>query len=154
MRRIIATAVTGLAASAGVIGVTTASGATGSTTQSFTLVGHVKAEHVVDTGRKGDSAGDFGTISGTLSRDGKKVGRYLGICTQFDGQGHSLCHFVFALPEGQLEVQSAYGTGFNGNRVVRDAIVGGTGAYAGATGEGVGRETGRTTIKEVIHLES
>lgn len=153
MRRIIATAVTGLAATAGAIGVTSASSASGTTTETFTLVGHVKAEHVVDNGKKGDSAGDFGTISGTLSRDGKKVGRYLGVCTQFDARGHSVCQFVFALPGGQLDLESAYGKGVNGGRVVHDAIVGGTGAYAGASGEGVGRETGRTTIKEVVHLQ-
>jgi hypothetical protein len=153
MRRVIATAVTGLAATAGVIGVTTASNATGSTTQTLTLVGHVKAMHIVDNGKKGDSAGDVGTISGTLSRGGKQVGRYLAVCTQFDARGHSICQFVLALPDGQLEIQSGYGKGLNGNRLVHDAIIGGTGAYAGATGDATGTEGGRT-FKEVIHLQS
>ncbi|HVW82191.1 MAG TPA: hypothetical protein VHB69_14760 [Mycobacteriales bacterium] len=94
MRRIIATVLTGVAATAGVIGVTAASSASATTAETFTLIGHVKSEHIVDQGPKGDSAGDYGTISGSLFRDGKHVGRYLGVCTQFDAKGHSICQFV------------------------------------------------------------
>jgi hypothetical protein len=109
--------------------------------------------HIVDTAPKGDSAGDFGTLKGTLSRNGKRVGHYLGQCTQFDGHGDSVCQFVFALSDGQIDIEAAYGKGLNGSRTVHDAVVGGTGAYAGATGYGVGQETGRTTLKETLHLE-
>lgn len=153
MRRIIATALVGLAAAAGGIGLTTASNAAAGTTETLTLIGHLKSQHIVDNGKKGDSAGDVGTLSGTLSRDGKSVGRYLGVCTQLNARGRSVCQFVFALPHGQLEIQSGYGAGVNGNRVVRDAIIGGTGAYAGARGDAAGQETGRTTIKEVLHIQ-
>ena len=152
MRRTIATALFGLAATTGVVGVTTASSASGSSTETFTLIGHEKAFHVVDNGRKGDSAGDDGTIAGTLNRDGKQVGRYLAECVQTDGSGHSLCRFALALPGGQLVLETGYGKGVNGNKVVHEAIVGGTGTYAGASGYTDGTETGRTTVNWVIHL--
>lgn len=152
MRRAVATAMIGMAVTTAAVGVTTASGASGSATETFTLIGHETAFHIVDNGPKGDSANDIGTMSGTLFRDGRHVGRYLADCIQTDGSGHSLCRFVLALPGGLLVLETGYGTGVNGDRLVHEAIVGGTGTYAGATGYTDGTETGRTTIKEVIHL--
>ena len=126
--------------------------ASSSGNETFTLEAHQTSFHVVDAPPKGDSAGDSGTLAGNLSRDGEPVGKYLGSCVQIDAEGHSQCQFSFALPEGQLVIMSGYGPGINGNRVAREAIVGGTGHYAQARGYTVGRETGRNNGEEVIHL--
>ncbi len=120
---------------------------------SFTLRAHQTSFHIVDTGKRGDSAGDFGTLTGKLFNSGHQVGRYVGQCVQMDGRGHSLCNFVFALPTGQLDIEAAYGRGLNGNRRTHDAVVGGTRTYATARGDAVGRETGATGFIEVVHLQ-
>jgi hypothetical protein len=96
----------------------------------------------------------MGVLAGTLSEHGKHVGRYQGYCVQIDGNGHSQCTFTLALPAGQVVIETGYGAGVNGNKTTHEPIVGGTGTYSTARGFAVGQETGRTTIKEVLHLQS
>jgi hypothetical protein len=109
---------------------------------------------VVDAAPKGDSAGDLGVVSGKLFAPGgtKLVGHYQGQCITTAPKSHSECTFTFSLSGGQITVISAYGKGFNGSKVVHDAIVGGTRAYRNARGEGTGRETSDTTGRETIYL--
>jgi hypothetical protein len=63
----------------------------------------------------------------------------------------SQCSFTLGLPDGQILIQAAYGPGFNTGAVAREAIVGGTGAYAGARGQGRDRELSNTNL--AFHLE-
>ena len=108
----------------------------------------------VDAAPTGDSPGDFGVVSGTLFKSGstKQIGRYQGICYTMAPKSNSECTFSFSLAGGQITVISAYGKGFNGSKVVHDAIVGGTRAYRNARGEGIGVETSDTTGRETIRL--
>jgi hypothetical protein len=121
--------------------------------RTFTLQLHQTAFHVVDQNPTGDSAGDSGVLAGDISRDGKPAGKYQGYCVQIDATGHSECSFTLALPAGQLAIASGYGPGVNGDDVVQDAIIGGTGAYSKARGYADGRETSDDTIVETVHLE-
>jgi hypothetical protein len=41
---------------------------------------------------------------------------------------------------GQIVLQAGYGPKLNGDSVVREPVVGGSGAYEGVRGEGVDRE--------------
>jgi hypothetical protein len=63
----------------------------------------------------------------------------------------SQCSFTLGLPDGQILIQAAYGPGFNTGAVAREAIVGGTGAYAGARGQGRDRELSNSKL--AFHLE-
>ncbi len=121
--------------------------------RTFTLQLHQTAFHVVDQAPTGDSAGDSGVLAGDISRDGQPAGTYQGYCVQIDGAGHSECSFTLALPAGQIALASGYGPGVNGDDVVQDAIVGGTGAYSKARGYADGRETSDDTIVETVHLQ-
>jgi hypothetical protein len=93
--------------------------------------------------------GALGYVSGTISRAGKPAGRFTGVCAQVDA-AHQQCTFVFGLPEGQLVATSGYGPGLNTGAVAHEAIVGGTGAYEGARGQGDDREVGARGL--VLHL--
>ena len=93
-------------------------------------------------------AGGLGYISGTLSR-GKAAGRITGVCAQVD-KTRQQCTFVLGLPEGQIVVTSGYGPGLNAGSVAHEAVVGGTGAYDGARGQGDDREVGSHGL--VFHL--
>lgn len=93
-------------------------------------------------------AGGLGYISGTLSQ-GKASGRITGVCAQVD-KVRQQCTFVLGLPEGQIVVTSGYGPGLNVGSVVHEAIVGGTGAFEGARGQGDDREVGSHGL--VFHL--
>jgi hypothetical protein len=95
-----------------------------------------------------DAPGGLGYISGTLSR-GKAPGRITGVCAQVD-EARQQCTFVLGLPEGQIIVTSGYGPGLNVGSVAHEAIVGGTGAYEGARGQGDDREVGSHGL--VFHL--
>ena len=107
-----------------------------------------------DVAPKGHSPGDVGLVSGPLFAAGstRRIGRYQGVCYTTVPKSDSECTFSFALAGGQITVISAYGKGFNGSKVVHDAIVGGTRAYRNARGEGIGVETSDTTGRETIRL--
>jgi hypothetical protein len=115
------------------------------------LTGTVTAFHVaLDAKPTGRSAGDIGYETGTLLAHGKPIGRFQGVCTQLP-HASSQCSFTLGLPDGQILIQAAYGPGFNTGAVAREAIVGGTGAYAGARGQGRDRELSNTNL--AFHLE-
>jgi opacity protein-like surface antigen len=115
------------------------------------LTGTVTAFHVaLDAKPTGQSAGDIGYETGNLFMHGKRIGRFQGICAQLP-HASSQCSFTLGLPDGQILIQAAYGPGFNTGAVAREAIVGGTGAYAGARGQGRDRELSNSKL--AFHLE-
>jgi hypothetical protein len=135
-----------LVASAVAVASTAASGG-----KTLDLTGTVTAFHVsLDAKPTGQSAGDIGYETGNLLAHGKRIGRFLGVCTQLP-HASSQCSFTLGLPDGQILIQAAYGPGFNTGAVAREAIVGGTGAYAGARGQGRDRELSNTKL--AFHLE-
>ena len=94
------------------------------------------------------SPGDLGYVTGKFFKAGKPFGRYTGVCAQLNG-GNQQCTFVLGLPDGQIVSTAGYGPGMNVGNTAREAIVGGTGAYEGAHGQGDDRETGN---KGQLHL--
>ncbi len=127
----------------------TSTAASGGTT--LDLTGTVTGFHVaLDAKPAGQSAGDIGYELGTLSAHGKRIGRFQGVCTQLP-HASSQCSFTLGLPGGQILIQAAYGPGFNTGNVAREAVVGGTGAYAGSGGQGRDRELSNTKL--AFHLE-
>jgi hypothetical protein len=126
-------------------------GATAKRVDTLDLTGTITSEHVaLDVRPAGMSPGDIDYLVGKLFRHGKPFGRFQGVCTAFPQSG-SQCSFTLGLPQGQVVMESAYGAGFNTGPVAREAIVGGTGAYAAARGQGVDRELSETRL--AIHLE-
>lgn len=115
----------------------------------------VDAFKLVDAAPHGQSPGDVGVIGGTLRSPGSSrvIGRYQGTCTTMKPASRSECTFTWALAGGQITTITAYGKNFNGETTAHDAIVGGTGTYRNARGEGIGKETGATTGIETFHIK-
>ncbi|UTI65694.1 hypothetical protein NBH00_05645 [Paraconexibacter antarcticus] len=114
----------------------------------------IDAAKLVDAAPHGNSPGDVAVLSGTLRTPapGQVIGHYHGTCTTMQPVSDSECTFTWALAGGQITTIAAYGDNFNGRRVVHDAIVGGTGRYRDARGQGIGKETGETTGLETFQL--
>jgi hypothetical protein len=148
-RRITLIAFTLAAAAASIIAVTSTAASNSGTT--LDLTGTVTEFHVaLDAKPAGQSAGDIGYELGTVSAHGKRIGRFQGVCTQLP-QESSQCAFTLGLPDGQILIQAAYGPGFNTGNIAREAIIGGTGVYAGIRGQGRDREVSNTKL--AFHLE-
>ena len=146
-RRVTLVALALVAGSAVAVASTAASGGV----KTLDLTGTVTGFHLaLDAKPAGQSAGDIGYELGTVSAHGKRIGRFQGVCTQLP-QASSQCAFTLGLPDGQILIQAAYGPGFNTGAVAREAIVGGTGAYAGIRGQGRDREL--SNVKLAFHLE-
>jgi hypothetical protein len=145
----IAIVVAAFVASASLVAVTnTAASSSGKT---LDLTGTVTGFHVaLDAKPTGHSAGDIGYETGKLFAHGKPVGRFQGVCTQLP-QASSQCSFTLGLSAGQILVQAGYGPNFNTGAVAREAIIGGTGPYSGARGQGLDRELSNTKL--AFHLE-
>lgn len=156
MKREAIVALTVVAAAAAVVvalgaGGESASGRTSAkeTTMHLTLVkGFFKG---VDQPPQGDSPGDEQLFGGSLRHHGHKRGRMQAYCVDLPPANQE-CPFTYALPHGQLAVLTAYGKGFSGNHTSRDPIVGGSGIYADARGEIVGREVSPRRDRLVVHL--
>lgn len=114
----------------------------------------IDAAKLIDAAPHGNSPGDVAVLSGTLRAPGTSqvIGHYHGTCTTMKPASDSECTFTWALAGGQITTIAAYGDNFNGQRVVQDAIVGGTGRYRDARGQGIGKETGETTGLETFQL--
>ena len=118
------------------------------------LTGVVTGSRVAyDAKPAGPSPGDTGYTTGLVFEHGKRVGRYQGVCTVLPHSSQQ-CSFTLGLPDGQLVVEAAYGPGFNTGSVALEAVVGGTGAYLGARGEGRDREIGNAKLAFQLHLVS
>ena len=145
--RLIAVAVLALAATT--VGVS--GHAARRSTSILDLTGTITAFHIaLDARPVGQSPGDIGYETGTLSERGKRIGRFQGVCTTLPHSSQQ-CSFTLGLPGGQILVEAGYGPSFNTGAVALEAIVGGTGTYAGARGEGRDREIGNTSL--AFHLE-
>ena len=136
-----------LAAAAAIAG---AYGRTKSTTLNLTAK-MTSFRLVVDGKPKGPSVGDLGYVGGSLFRDAKPAGRYTGVCAQMPG-GNQQCSFVLGLPDGQIDITAGYGPSMNTGKIAHEAIVGGTGAYDGARGQGDDYEVGNTKLVFHLHL--
>jgi hypothetical protein len=110
--------------------------------QTFTLKSRLDKGtlHRIDNGKRGASAGDVTVLATSLRRDGKPAGRGLYVHTSLDDRYRGVSMIAhLLLPEGTLELQGealerrAPGLGKPPTEFDL-AIVGGTGAYAGATG--------------------
>ena len=151
MKRTLSIAVA-VALAAFAVAVVNASGKAGEA-KTIRIEEKIKAVKMVDAAPSGDSPGDMGVISGTLSSaGGKKVGRYQGVCITTKPPAGSDCTFTLSLPGGQIKTGAGYGPGFNGDKVVHEAVLGGTHTYRKARGEVVAKETGDTTGQLTIHL--
>jgi hypothetical protein len=127
-----------------------AAGGSGSNT-TLDLTGIVTGFHTaLDAKPAGPSPGDIGYTNGVVYEHGKRVGRFQGVCTALP-QSSQQCSFTLGLPGGQLIVESGYGPGFNTGSVALEAVIGGTGTYVGARGQGRDREV--TNTKLAFHLE-
>ena len=116
------------------------------------LVEVQKGSEQLDLGKKGFSPGDRQTInSDVLTPAGKKVGRLDDDCaiTQTGKAPEAVCTFVITLARGELTgsfAQSLAGS----DAGKRQAITGGSGAYAGARGEIVAGEEGKQTPFTIV----
>ncbi len=78
------------------------------------------------------SLGDRFILNDLILKEGETVGHNGGVCTIIDTAGEAMCTVVFSLPEGTI-VTAFLNTPPPEKTL---AIVGGTGKYAGARGEG------------------
>jgi hypothetical protein len=112
---------------------TTASGKPSRTTITLRLRSQIEHVQFVDNAPQGRSAGDVLLFTERLlDTGGQPVGSDAAQCT-FLFDERSLCTGTYILPDGQVMVQLLQpGLGLSG--VYTQAITGGTGAYARATG--------------------
>jgi hypothetical protein len=97
----------------------------------------------LDLGDKGPSQGDQFTYHGKIftKKDGREIGRFTGGCTTFSAAPglpeDSECTLFYLLPKGRLMTRLVASTAdvFSGRPVVF-AVLGGTGAYRAARGDG------------------
>jgi hypothetical protein len=98
----------------------------------------------LDLGSQGTGPGDQFIYSGDLfdHAGGRKVGHTAGQCTTFSGNttaaGDVLCTATFMLDRGQITTQGLFDNAalFGRGQTVPWAIVGGTGIYHNARGDG------------------
>ena len=120
-------------------------------TNTLDFTGVVTSYHVaLDAKPAGASPGDIGYQTGLVYQHGKRVGRFQGVCTNLPHASQQ-CSFTVGLPGGQLVIEAGYGPGFNTGSVALEAVVGGTGTYAGARGQGRDRELSGTKL--AFHVE-
>lgn len=108
-------------------------------TISLTARTDFKSIHTQDLPPKGPSLGDQTVSSATLLADGRRVGRFEGVSTAVDKRYEGISHrFTLLFADGTIEVAGA-GTGRRAPGLPDPddqllSIVGGTGAYSGASG--------------------
>jgi hypothetical protein len=139
-----------LAAGVAAIGLTIAASASASTGQNPARVIHL---HTVLVSATVNSAGNGGV--------GDVIANLFSVTTAYGQSGHAditcmnfpgaeqLCHAAFVLPDGQLDAQAAIPmttTSFTA------AIIGGTGAYNGATGHIDNTRSPGGTVDRTIYL--
>jgi hypothetical protein len=121
-------------ASAGTASAGTASARPGS----FTVQAHHGTDTNVDLGKHGFSAGDQDLFTGTLTRQGKHVGRLVGTCTTARvgaATADQLCEFVLHLGGAQITASGSVSSSPKGPGTFALPVTGGTGRYASASGQ-------------------
>ncbi len=101
--------------------------------QELKVIEHATTDAVTDTGASGDSAGDILTFANEVydADDKDKVGSDQGICFRTVAGKAWECFWTLSLDKGQLTVEGPFYDA--GDSVL--AITGGTGDFAGATGD-------------------
>ena len=101
--------------------------------QELKMVEHATTDAVTDTGASGDSAGDILTFANEVfdADDKGKIGTDQGICFRTVVGKAWECFWTLSLDKGQLTVEGPFYDA--GDSVL--AITGGTGEFAGATGD-------------------
>jgi Allene oxide cyclase len=101
--------------------------------QELKMIEHATTDAVTDTGDKGDSAGDILTFANEVfdADDKNKIGNDQGICFRTVVGKAWECFWTLTLDKGQLTVEGPFFD--NGDSVL--AVTGGTGEFAGATGD-------------------
>ena len=101
--------------------------------QELKMVEHATTDAVTDTGASGDSAGDVLTFANEVydADDKDKIGTDQGICFRTVVGKAWECFWTLSLDKGQLTVEGPFYD--SGDSVL--AITGGTGEFAGATGD-------------------
>ena len=101
--------------------------------QELKVVEHATTDAVTDTGAEGDSAGDILTFANEVfdADDKNKVGTDQGICFRTVPGKAWECFWTLSLDKGQITVEGPFLD--SGDSVL--AITGGTGEFAGATGD-------------------
>jgi len=101
--------------------------------QEIKVVEHADTDAVIDTGDKGDTAGDILTFANEVydADDKNKVGSDQGICFRTLVGKAWECFWTLSLDKGQITVEGPFLDA--GDSVL--AITGGTGEVAGATGD-------------------
>lgn len=105
---------------------------------------HDTQQAALDLGAPGTGPGDQFFYAGDLfdHAGGRKVGHTAGQCTTFSGNaaaaGDVLCTVTFVLDRGQITVQGLFDNAalFGRGETLPGAIVGGTGIYRNARGDG------------------
>ena len=100
-------------------------------TLDLTLVEHADTDTVTDTGEKGDSVGDILTFNNEVFEDGKSAGRDNGWCVRTVVGKTWECFWTTMLADGQITVEGPFLD--SGDSTL--TVTGGTGNYAGASGE-------------------
>lgn len=101
--------------------------------QELKMIEHATTDAVTDTGEKGDSAGDILTFANEVfdADDKNKIGNDQGICFRTVAGKAWECFWTLTLDKGQLTVEGPFFD--SGDSVL--AVTGGTGEFAGATGD-------------------
>ena len=123
---------TSFAAASLVSGIGAGPGAASAGVASLHLYERPGPTHVVDNAPKGRKAGRGDLVlyaNPVFDRHGTQVGTDHGVCTLLGG-GRSACDATLVLPKGQIVTHVLQGT----KTSFELAVLGGTGAYAGARG--------------------
>ena len=117
-------------------------GQTAAADAALTLFEHDTQSTEIDLGDPGHGPGDQFLFAGDVfdHAGGTNIGHVAGQCTTLSGDatsGDAFCHGTFVLEGGQLAVQGLDTGGvFDAGQPGAVAIVGGTGIYANARGDG------------------
>ena len=100
------------------------------------------------------SAGDLFVLGGNLfTKAGKHAGEFYAYCVSATGGKNNadVCSGVFRLAGGQLELMTSFKGESNPGQI---AVIGGTGAYAGARGwvASVSKGTNSNISHDTVHL--
>ena len=113
--------------------------------------------HTTDAAPKGPSAGDVTVYSATLRRRGRIVGRLQGSTTAADPRyrGDVKTQYL-TLSDGTIAIVGGGQNGAPGTvprgTPIPDAIIGGTGRYAGAAGSVSGRDIDDTRMRMTLRF--
>ncbi len=139
-----------LALAAGFAGVAS-TGPAAAASMDLALVEHADSDTVTDTGAQGDSVGDILTFNNEVFEDGNSAGRDDGWCLRTVVGQTWECTWTTMLSDGQITVQGPFNDA--GDTVL--VVTGGTGAFAGASGEMAlhSRNDQGTEYDFVFHLQ-